>query len=71
MIPKVRDLRVTDIRCRVCSAPPGEDCVTVKHRGDGSTVLNHSERVDEHLELAAAGWEWQEVDPTDAGARKE
>lgn len=68
---KVRELRVTDIRCRVCDAPPGEDCVTVKHRGEGVSVLNHSERVDEHLTLVDAGWEWQEVDPTDRGARKE
>lgn len=68
----VRKLLVTDIRCHAegCGAGPGESCNTgdlavVAHR----RMLTHTSRVDEHAELAAAGWQWQEVDPRDVGAR--
>jgi hypothetical protein len=59
--PKIRDLRVTDIRCR-CGAGPGQSCIR-------PSPLPHRHRVREHAELVAAGWKWQEVDPRDAGAR--
>lgn len=60
---KVRELRVTDIRCRAdgCGAGPGEPC-----RKDAQP---HLTREGEHAALVAQGWEWQEVDPTDLGVR--
>jgi hypothetical protein len=57
----IRELRVTDIRCR-CGAGPGQPCIR-------SSPLPHRRRVREHAELIAEGWQWQEVDPRDAGAR--
>ena len=73
---KVRKLLVTDIRCRVCNAAPGEPCdpsvyppgavVSVTYQG------RHGERIAEHAELERAGWDmWQEVDPRDDGAGRE
>lgn len=59
--PKIRDLRVTDLRCLAegCGAGPGERC---KENGaEYSSILFHPERVKEHTELVAAGWQWQEV----------
>jgi hypothetical protein len=65
MAALVRELRITDIRCHAegCGAGPGERCIT----GDPQ-VYFHPLRVDEFKELERAGWEWQEVNPTDLGA---
>lgn len=65
---RVRELRVTDIRCthKGCGAGPGERCETLDRR-----LHTHTERLDEFYALKDAGWQWQEVDPTDEGARKE
>lgn len=65
----VRELRVTDIRCRECDAGPGDICdrwtaVVLQDRGV------HLSRMHEFSKLAAEGWQWQEVDPTDIGARR-
>lgn len=74
---KIRELRVTDIRCRAegCGAGPGEGCQETSPRclivEGGLQKLVHPLRVNEWSELNEAGWEWQEVDPRDAGARKE
>lgn len=57
--PNVRELRVTDIRCDLCNAAPGERCPR-NHP--------HLAREQEHADLVASGWEWQEVDPRDDGA---
>ena len=61
---KVRELLVTDVRCHECFAGPGERCYRPK-----DFVGPHQSRIDEHAELVAAGWEWQEVDPRDKGAK--
>jgi hypothetical protein len=34
-----------------------------------SNGFAHGERIAEHAELERAGWEWQEVDPTDRGRK--
>ena len=59
----IRELRVTDIACRApeCRAAPGAQCNWASRR-------SHQSRIDEHAELVEAGWQWQEVDPTDKGA---
>ncbi len=66
--PGARALCVTDIRCHAegCTAGPGERCIT----GDPPVYL-HASRIREMDELVAAGWEWQEVDPTDRGADRD
>jgi hypothetical protein len=69
--PKIRELRVTDIRCS-CGAGPGELCLTrITHDGKPAAIHGgfHWQRTDEHEQLVAEGWQWQEVDPRDAGAR--
>lgn len=69
---KVRKLLVTDIRCRTCNAGPQEPCRTVD-LPDVAAIMDyvnhgaHGERLAEHAELERAGWQWQEVDPTDKG----
>lgn len=62
----VRELRVTDIRCGFCGAAPGVPCRR-KVAGTGP----HAARDEELAELVEAGWQWQEVDPHDAGKRKD
>jgi hypothetical protein len=74
--PKIRELRVTDIRCTAerCGAGPGELCM-YRFGKPGRLVFaqelgwTHQSRIDEHTELIAAGWKWQEVDPRDPGER--
>ena len=62
--PKLRELRATDLRCHAngCGAGPGERC-----RRYGLPCRPHAARIRERDELAAAGWMWREVDPTDKG----
>jgi hypothetical protein len=73
--PTIRELRETDIRCREigCGAGPGESCNPGPCPGGvrlaSNGLLMHKVRVDEHDDLVADGWQWQEVDPRDAGAR--
>ena len=64
MTPVVRELRVTDIRCgfEPCGAAPGEPCRTYG-------AMSHLIRIEEAEALIAAGWQWQEVDPRDVGAK--
>lgn len=66
---KVRKLLVTDIRCSVCDAGPGEPCV----RNDVYVVASdhHGARVADHAELERVGWQWQEVNEQDDGAGRE
>lgn len=60
-VPKMRELRVTDIGCSKCHAYSGEPC-------RGLTGHNiHMVRIVEHQNLVADGWKWQDVDPTDKG----
>lgn len=62
---RIRPLQPTDLRCHEegCGAGPGEPCA-------GFRLLSHRSRVDECAELGAEGWEWQEVDPRDPGAKR-
>ena len=70
--PKIRELRVTDIRCQTCGAASGEGCNFWSHRTlisfTAGEMLSHVARRREHAELVAEGWQWQEVDPRDLGA---
>jgi hypothetical protein len=63
----VRELRVTDIRCTSCNAGPGELCRFVS--STNPLALAHDSRAHEHAKLVAEGWQWQEVDPRDVGAK--
>lgn len=73
--PVVRDLRPTDISC-ACGAIPGQLCKEMLVEGqarrwfrDGTGAgMFHAARFREFEKLVAAGWQWQEVDPTDIGA---
>jgi hypothetical protein len=62
----IRDLQPTDIRCELCDAAPGEPCRNVGP--DTSRV--HAVRVFDQIDLASQGWQWQEVDQRDEGARR-
>lgn len=72
----IRALRVTDIRCSAprCGAGPGENCrgpsILFMVEVEPERVKAHSSRIIEHRTLVRAGWQWQEVDPTDDGARR-
>ena len=65
MTPKIRDLRVTDIRCTRCGAGPGQRC---KGWDFDSAAGAHPQRLQELAELVEDGWQWQEVNPRDEGA---
>ncbi len=58
---------MTDIRCRApgCGAGPGYYCTDP----GGNFDICQSRR-DEHAELVAAGWKWQEVDSCDIRASR-
>lgn len=55
----IRELRATDLRCTTCQAAPGDPCFTAVARVELGGV--HLSRLTERAELAAAGWQWQEV----------
>lgn len=63
--PKIRELRVIDIRCRAegCGAGPGEQC-------RWAIAVFHTARYKEHRSLVDNGWQWQEIDTRDDGASR-
>lgn len=77
--PKIRELRVNDIRChaRGCGAGPGEPCkpgvvaIAAYSFPPGGGLLAHQVRIEEHTELVNAGWYWQEVNEIDVNPHRD
>ena len=68
--PVVRELRVTDISCVSCGALPAEECRFSRLEKLGLPPVAHGARIREFEQLVDEGWQWQEVDSTDIGAKR-